>query len=585
MGSFLLHLLIEIAKIAVGVSLFGLALAPHFKKTGIEATKAYIPFYNILTWLKLTKNGRWLFVLMFWAFPLPISWMIGISFGALAIAVFDTYKLYKPEFPGYWLFVVLAIVVAGAGNHLIAENVESVVPLYVLNALLTLIFFALLFTGASKGEFDHEAYEAEEFSFQKYAMRQFGRNRLAMGSVGVLAVLVTLAVYAPYVANDQPLYAQYEGETYFPAWVSVFNPNYVDSVFHEDGSYKERIQFDITNWKQKELDKVVWAAIPFAPNKSDRYNRDYVSPSERHRFKTPAGEIIAAPFLFRHHLGTDQVGKDVLSGLIHGTRISLVIGLISMGIATIIGILLGALAGYYGDGNLRVPRIRWWMFIAAVALTLFYFFIAGKTTAGIVVFIGSMGFLILAARNNWRILPGWLGEETAVPMDSLVNRGIEILNSLPRLLIIITITAIFERSMVLLMVIIGVTSWTGIARFTRAELLRTRELEFIDAARSLGFNEFRVIFRHALPNSLAPVFVAIAFGIASAILIESGLSFLGIGVPDDVTTWGQLLKKGREEFEAWWLVIFPGAAIFITVTAYNLIGEALRDALDPKLKQ
>ena len=134
------------------------------------------------------------------------------------------------------------------------------------------------------------------------------------------------------------------------------------------------------------------------------------------------------------------------------------------------------------------------------------------------------------------------------------------------------------------MIIIGITSWTGIARFTRAEFLRIRSLEFVQAAESLGFSSLRTIFKHALPNALAPVFVSIAFGIASAILIESGLSFLGIGVPDDIVTWGSLLNTGRQNLEAWWLIIYPGIAIFLTITIYNMIAEASRDALDPRLK-
>ena len=178
----------------------------------------------------------------------------------------------------------------------------------------------------------------------------------------------------------------------------------------------------------------------------------------------------------------------------------------------------------------------------------------------------------------------YLKDETNIPIDTFVSRGIELLNSIPRLLLIITITAVVERSIWIVMIIIGLTSWTGIARFTRAEFLRIRSLEFVQAAESLGFSSVRTIFKHALPNALAPVFVSIAFGIASAILIESGLSFLGIGVPTDIVTWGSLLNLGRQNLEAWWLIIYPGMAIFITITIYNMIAEASRDALDPKLK-
>jgi peptide/nickel transport system permease protein len=161
----------------------------------------------------------------------------------------------------------------------------------------------------------------------------------------------------------------------------------------------------------------------------------------------------------------------------------------------------------------------------------------------------------------------------------------EIFNSLPRLLLIISISAIIEeRSLWMVMVIIGFTSWTEIARFTRAELLRVREMEFITAAKSMGFSNFRIILKHALPNAMAPVFVTVAFGISSAILIESGLSFLNIGVPADTVTWGSMLNIGRTEPEAWWMIVFPGMAIFVTVMIFNLIGDGLRDALDSKSK-
>ncbi|HRG37692.1 MAG TPA: ABC transporter permease [Bacteroidia bacterium] len=173
-----------------------------------------------------------------------------------------------------------------------------------------------------------------------------------------------------------------------------------------------------------------------------------------------------------------------------------------------------------------------------------------------------------------------------IPVDSIISRMIEILISMPLLILIISISAIArEKSIVNVMVVIGLTSWTTIARLTRAEFLRISTLDYIQSAQALGFKQRRIIFRHALPNAIAPALVAIAFGVASAILTESALSFLGIGVPADLVTWGSLLNSGREKFQAWWLVVFPGLAIFVTVTIYNLLGEGLRDALDPRLKE
>ena len=165
-----------------------------------------------------------------------------------------------------------------------------------------------------------------------------------------------------------------------------------------------------------------------------------------------------------------------------------------------------------------------------------------------------------------------------------MSRTIEVFISIPRLILIISFAAIARPSFMNIILIIGFTSWTEIARFIRAELLRIRNSEYVDTARAMGFSNFRIILKHALPNALAPATVAIVFGVASAILIESGLSFLGIGVPLDAVTWGTLLFAGKENFEAWWLVIFPGLAIFITVTAFNLVGDGLRDAMDVRAR-
>jgi peptide/nickel transport system permease protein len=179
-----------------------------------------------------------------------------------------------------------------------------------------------------------------------------------------------------------------------------------------------------------------------------------------------------------------------------------------------------------------------------------------------------------------------LSKKVNIPIDILVSRTIEVIISIPTLLLILTICAIIKKpSIMLIMVIIGLTGWTGIAKFIRAELLRVRNLEFIEAAQSLGYPEWRIIFKHAIPNALTPVLISIAFGVAGAILAESSLSFLGIGTQSDVITWGKLLSSAREYAPAWWLAVFPGFAIFITVTVFNFVGEGLTDAIDPRLKQ
>jgi len=164
-------------------------------------------------------------------------------------------------------------------------------------------------------------------------------------------------------------------------------------------------------------------------------------------------------------------------------------------------------------------------------------------------------------------------------------RLIEIVNAIPSLFFLLAAVTILEKpSIVSIMIIIGFLKWTSIARFVRAELLRVRSLEFIEAANAMGFSDWRIIIRHAIPNSIAPVLITIAFGVASAILIEAFLSFLGIGLENDEMTWGLLLSFARESTTSWWLAIFPGFAIFITVTLFNLIGDGLADAFDSKLQ-
>jgi peptide/nickel transport system permease protein len=435
----------------------------------------------------------------------------------------------------------------------------------------------------------------ENFSFKKYAWNQFKKDKIALVCLYLLFVLIIVAVFAPYIANQRPLYAKYKGQTLYPAFAEATR---TDSIFNKNGGLEDILQYDITDWRTLDFEKVIWAPIPYSPDGMDRYNRDYVSPSGKQRFKNIDGEITDAPKKFRHLLGTDGIGRDLASGLIHGTRISLMVGLVSMGIASLIGIFLGALAGFFGDNKLKMPRIKYHFTLIGLFFGFFYGFgqrkyaladgFSESILSGMTQILISTAIIIISVtvfRYLSRLIKiKKLQEETFVPIDTFVSRGIEILNSIPRLLLIITITAVVERSIWIVMIIIGITGWTGIARFTRAELLRIRSLEFVQAAQSLGYSSIRTIFKHALPNALAPVFVSIAFGIASAILIESGLSFLGIGVPDDIVTWGSLLNLGRQNLEAWWLIIYPGMAIFLTITIYNMIAEASRDALDPRLK-
>lgn len=219
-----------------------------------------------------------------------------------------------------------------------------------------------------------------------------------------------------------------------------------------------------------------------------------------------------------HYMGTDGLGRDVFSRMLHGARISLLVGIVAVGIATAIGVVLGALAGYYR---------------------------------------------------------GWV--------DILIMRTVDVMLSIPTFFLILAVIAFLTPSIWNIMIVIGLTSWMGVTRLVRAEFLSLREREFVMASQTLGAKDRRLIFRHLLPNSLTPIIVSSVLGVASAVLVESGLSFLGLGVQAPQASWGNILTDGKEYIQfAWWLSLFPGLAILITVLGYNLLGEGLRDALDPR---
>lgn len=426
--------------------------------------------------------------------------------------------------------------------------------------------------------------------------RRFSRNKPALAAMLILVFLLLIAILAPVLSNERPLYAVYHGKTFFPA----FHPKKTYVFVDQASGDTLRLQNDITDWKRVPLESVLWAPVRYSPGKPDEQNKQYKSPSAVQKFIGPSGEVADMPPAFRHWLGTGKRGEDLLSGLIHGTRISLSIGIVSMGIAAAIGLVLGAMGGYFGDNGLKFTLGRWIFLFPGCFFGYFYGFhlraqpLSEALTAGSLIFLGHFLLSVLLAVTItcifwWlgALLSKWhpLSRKMAFPLDSLVNRLMEILSSLPKIIFIITLAAVADRSLWNVMIIIGITSWTGIARLTRAEILRVKSMDYIQAARALGVRRRWIILKHALPNAAGPAMISIAFGVAAAILAESSLSFLGIGVPRDVVTWGSLLSNGKENFMAWWLVIFPGAAIFLTITAYNLLGEGLRDALDPRLKE
>jgi peptide/nickel transport system permease protein len=368
----------------------------------------------------------------------------------------------------------------------------------------------------------------------------FGALTGSLGAIvgGLLSVLIVVALLGiAYTLLGQLLaYRKLLLLTVFPVvccalLVLIFRPTAQQNL-------------DYSQWREaRHAGNVEWiipAPVQFSPNDrlrdvSSRVDKNRVNRRLADEGKEPLDPVFydvygplpeksvdLQPPSRTHWMGTTYFGEDVLARMVGACRIALTIGIISTGIATTIGIVIGSLMGYLG---------------------------------------------------------GWV--------DLLGMRMIEILESLPRLIILLIVTVSIGRNLYLMMCVIGLLGWTGDARFIRAEFLRLRKLDFVQAGLALGLPRTSIVFKHMLPNGIAPVLVNASFGIAGAILLESTLSFLGLGLLPSEPSWGQLLEQARQGTSGfnWWIAVFPGGAIFLTVFSYILIGESMRDALDPKLKK
>ena len=279
--------------------------------------------------------------------------------------------------------------------------------------------------------------------------------------------------------------------------------------------------------------------------------------------------------------GTDDLGRDVFARMLQGAWVSLTVGFVAVGISVLVGIFMGGLAGYFGQHYIHTGHLLWTAFlVAGIGLLATKHAVAGIIfVAGVAVcpfFFGSVKKLPAAGILKMR----------AISVDTLIMRFVDIMLCFPSFFLILTVVALLPASIYNIMIIIGLTSWMGATRFVRAEFLSLREQDFVSAARALGLSNFRIIFRHMMPNAIAPVLVSATIGIATAILTEAGLSFLGFGVPPPHATWGNILSDGKRFiFDAPWLTFIPGFAILVVVLSFNLFGEGLRDVMNPRLRE
>ncbi|MEO1714165.1 MAG: ABC transporter permease subunit, partial [Bacteroidota bacterium] len=335
------------------------------------------------------------------------------------------------------------------------------------------------------------------------------KNRGARWSFVFLLLLVLVSIFSPFLSNDKPLYAKKDGKIYFPVLREILVDYGLVEPIAEWRNLKWRTETDYTG--------KIFPPIPYSAVELDVRNARYKGPFDQQRVSKDR---------YWHRLGTDKLGRDVAAGMIAGTRIALLVGLISMSIATFLGLLLGSLAGYYGDRGLRYRLGQLIGGFVGLVAGVYYGFIFRSTILAfaanedrwteafiisLLLAFGclSLGLLLGAALSK---IPG-LNRAWFFPMDWWVMRGVEVFNAVPGLFLLLAIVAVIDQpSVYYVMVVIGFLRWTTIARFTRAEFLKIRELEYIQAGEILGFSDFRIIWRHILPNAIGPILITIAFG-------------------------------------------------------------------------
>lgn len=360
-----------------------------------------------------------------------------------------------------------------------------------------------------------------------------------------------LAFFGPLVSNEKPYYCKLDGKVYFPMFTNASESGL--SVLHPSHSP--------VNWNTTKFESVWRTPVPYNHRSIDLKTGSYISPS--------AAQPVSSRF--RHWLGTDGLGRDVLAGMIRGCRVSLLIGLGSMLLALLIGIPLGSAAAYWGNREWRITRMQ---MVAGLIFSILIFLLWFTPLTLLLKWVATL-LLFLTAYILIKRLRGNTRGSISIPLDRVVMGVMSVIDGFPALFLILILVAIVPvKGWVVIMSIIALLKWPSMARYMRAEVFKMRESNYIKAAQIANIPSWQILKTHIIPFAFRPVMVSFIFGVSSAILAESSLSFLGIGLPAEEINWGRLLAQSRNHFDAWWLVMFPGCAIFFTLLSLYTIGNA-----------
>lgn len=361
-----------------------------------------------------------------------------------------------------------------------------------------------------------------------------------------LFIFIFVGLFADFLANDKPI--MYKD-----------NKGYHISVFTDNFNKKSDIKI------------ILNPLIRYSNHSIDMDNAGYISPFADQNLKNGKQ---------RHYLGTDQLGRDVLAGMIYGAALALKVGLASMLLAFILGLLMSLYPSYYGDDGLKLnisSSISILFFLLSLIYILIYFdeftsTVFSTTKHRLIFIITTILFFLILHFGLGKIK--LFKRRIAIPLDSTFTLLTKLFQSLPGSFLILILISLFATPSVYnIILVIAILKWPVISRYVRAEMLKIKEEKFIESSKAIGLKNRIIIWRHALPHTLTPVIVALSFGFAGTILLESTLSFLGIGIPADHVSWGSLLSEARHNYSAWWLAVFPGLAIFVTILIFNTIGN------------